>query len=299
MRRASCRLSVPAALRRSALLVALVLATAGAGCSSLPRSAPRTAEDAEARRFRELALASSRQGDHERAEFLFLQALRRHAAVDRRAGVVECLVDLGHVRLAMDDLDAAASRFDAALEACGDLVRPDLEARACGGLGVVALRRDAPPAARQWLERALALIGTDPTRERAVLLHDLGQAAWASGDTTAAARLFTEALAMHEARNDRAGIATTCYSLAGLRADAGDLESARALAQRALLLDRSLGNGPGVAQALGLLARVSVQAGDDEQADHYFRRAALAWRALDRPDAAAAMERSRRRAQHP
>ncbi len=292
--RARGRRRVAVAASRLALVAVLAVCAVTAGCSSLPRSAaPRPASEDAALRFRELGLDQCRDGRHERAAVFFQRALQLHAAVDRRAGVAETLIDLGHVRLALDQPDAAAARFAEALAVCEDLIRPDLTARACGGLGVVALRGDDPAAARSWLERALALVGPDPGAERAVLLHDLGQVAMAAGDTAAAADLLTRALAMHEAADHRAGIATTCYTLAGLRLAGGDADAAFPLAHRALALDRSLDNGRGVAQALDLLARISVQQGDPAQADRYLRRAARAWRAQGQPEAAAAAERRR------
>lgn len=259
-----------------------------AGCSSLPRTRTAASESGvQANRYRTLALKEYHAGRYARAEAFFLRELAIHAAVDRRPGVVESLASLGRTNLASGACDAAEALFAQALDAAQGLLRPDLEARALGGLGAVALWRGRPEEARDWFLRALELPLDDPGPERAVLLHDLGSALRMLGDGQGAETRLLRALAMHEQQEDRAGIATACYALAELHADREDTEAALPLARRALLLDKTLERPLAVAQDLTLLARLAALRGDEEQARLYCGRAKLAWRALGRLDTAA------------
>jgi protein O-GlcNAc transferase len=274
----------------SLLVLVSLLVLALGGCSSLPRSQPPpTQTSLQADRHRELGLMHYRQGRYAHAEVFFKRALAVQAAVDRRPGVVEMLASLGRVRLALADLDGAEARFREALAASQGLLRPDLAAQALGGLGAVALAREEPQEAVAWFEQALALPLADPGVERAVLLHDLGAAHRQLQDDVTAQARFEAALSMHEALDDRAGIATACHSLASLLADAGRYPEALPLAHRALLLDKSLEIPQAVAQDLALLGRLTAATGQVDQARQYYQRAGLAWRALGRTDAAAAV----------
>lgn len=282
----------------SRLVTLLLLLMLGVGCSSLPKSERVTARQERAELTFQSGLRQYRGGRYEQAAALFQQALAMHAAVDDRAGTARALASLGRSRLALEELDLAASDFQRALDAARGLDRPELEAEALGGLAAVALETGRPDDARHWLEAGLALPLTDPSSARAVLLHDLGMAHRDLGDAAAAEGHLRRALAMHEALGVHLGVAADCHALAVLLADRGDLAAARDLARRALSRDKAGENPPGVAADLTLLGRLAWQDDDHAAAADYYRRAQLAWSALGRAQLAAeaglGAERSRR-----
>jgi tetratricopeptide (TPR) repeat protein len=280
-----CREAAPRHLL--AFLSLLVLLATTPGCSSLPRSRPAPSESSiQAGHLRELALEHYRAGRFDRAEVFFTRELALHAAVDRRAMVAEVLASLGRVSLARGELEAAEVRFLRSLEAAQGLLRVDLQARAMGGLGALELHRAQPQTAHDWFQRALDLPLDDHGHERAVLLHDLGVALRMLGDDGLGHVLLNDALAMHEALQDRAGIATASRSLALMHAEAGDLEDAVAMAQRALVNDRLNEDALLIAEDLALLGHLTARAGRAQQARQYYRRAELAYEALGLGDQA-------------
>jgi predicted ATPase/DNA-binding XRE family transcriptional regulator len=86
-----------------------------------------------------------------------------------------------------------------------------------------SLRRDG----ETWLERAIALPGADPSRERARALYRLGSFAIDRGDYPAARAWYERSLAMRRDLGDRSGIADSLDALGVVTFDEGDSRRAR------------------------------------------------------------------------
>ncbi len=136
----------------------------------------------------------------------------------------------------------------------------------------------------------------EPGLERGVLLHDLGSALRALGDSETSETYYRQALAMNKSLRNPLGAAANYYSLALLLEAEGDREQAQQLARHALKNDKRAENPPGVAQDLSLLGSLAIRSGNLTAGSDYYRRAKLAWRSLDRPDKAEEITRILREA---
>ncbi|MFH1843241.1 MAG: tetratricopeptide repeat protein [bacterium] len=253
------------------------------GCSSLPkRPVEEVGIGRQASAFHHAGLKHYHDGGYDKASRYFQRAVGLYGSVDNRPGVATTMASLGRARLAQGELGAAESCFQYANDVSRGIDRADLQAQALGGLGAVALAREQPDEALNWLEAALALPLANPSSERAVLLHDLGSAFWKLGEISAAEANLRRALAMHESLRDWRGLAGDCFMLAKLLAATGDHDQASRLALRALGNDKKAENPLGVAHDLTLLGELAADSQSLDEATGYFRRAELAWRAVGR-----------------
>ncbi len=259
-----------------------------AGCSSMPKyTVPDSEIQFRAASFQKLGRKNFTAGHYEKAATYFNQALAVNASIDNQAGVSQSLSSLGRVKMSLGELESARGLFKQALQATKKLQRPDLAAQALGGLGAIDLRLGRPLEAKGWFEKALLLPLRDPSKERAVLLHDLGVVHLKLGEMNPAETNFQLSLNMHEAQRDVLGVATNCYSLAILKESTGNLEQAIIFARRALAHDKRGENPPGIAQDLMLLGSLASDNGAPEMANSFYQRALLTWRALGRNEKAA------------
>lgn len=258
-------------------LILVALLCLAAGCSSLPKGPPPATElNSRTSVLHKLGLQHYQAGRYVKAEAYFDRALGIHAAVDDRAGVALCYLSKGRVALARGNARQADLLFEQAVRSLADLSRPDLMAQALGGRAVVQETAGGLAEAEALLRQALALPLESASRERAVLHHDLGSVLMQTGDYPAARVELEAALSLHEAQNDRQGIATACYTLSLWHEAAGDFSTALASARRALDNDKAILHARGVAKDLELLANLHRKLGDDEAAADYHRRATLA-----------------------
>lgn len=245
-----------------------------AGCSSLPKGPPPTTElNSRTSSFHKLGREHYRAGRLAKAEAYFRKALAVHADMDDQPGVALSFLSLGRVQLAGGDVGAATRSFtEAGRSAVG---RPDLQVQVLTGQASIAQHLGQNVRARALLQEALTLPLAEGGRIRAVLYHDLGTVFRTLGDPTEAEKYLDASLQNHEARHDRQGIATACYSLALLSGDTGNLTCALAFARRALENDKVAQNVRGIAKDLVLLAKLHRENGDDDAAAGYQRRLEL------------------------
>lgn len=200
----------------------------------------------------ELALAG---GDYEEARSLLKEALALARAVSPAPGaaflwwnaapsrilpVPTCLVLLGRVAHAEDDIATAGRLFEEALAAAR--FAGVNSTAAVHGLGEVAEARGDDCAARRFFEDALALARSSGDRAAvACALYTLGNLARRQGDHERAGLLHNEALVLQARMGNTAGVAASLEAVAALGAETGRCDRAARLLGAADALRRTNG----------------------------------------------------------
>lgn len=134
---------------------------------------------------------------------------------------------------------------------------------------------------RRWLDRVLGLSTGALTPARAAVLVGAGTLAENQGAYASAAALHQEALALHRALGDRAGIASSLGSLGNVAYLEADYDRARGLYARALELNRELGDRRGIARSLTNLGAVELDQGALAQAARHVTEGLTLYRAIN------------------
>ncbi len=122
----------------------------------------------------------------------------------------------------------------------------------------------SPAALRAERQRPSGATGR--TRERAAVLHQLGNLAYLQGDYPEARRLYEASLRIKEQLGDRAGMAITLHQLGILAQDQGDYPEARRLYEQAAETFRDLGALREQAAVLHQLGNLAYLQGDYPEA---------------------------------
>jgi tetratricopeptide (TPR) repeat protein/transcriptional regulator with XRE-family HTH domain len=209
------------------------------------------------------------------------EAITRHEAAIQAArylgdlpGQANALIDLGEVRLRMDEYLAGAQAFEQALGICRDSGDPLGQGNALHQLGVVRRLMGEYPAGAQALEQALGIYrDLGDRRGQANALSDLGMVRWVTGDYPAAGPVLEQALDIYRDLGDRFGQANALGDLGMVRWVTGDYPAAGQAQEQALDIYRDLGDRFNQANALSDLGVVRRLTGDYPVAARYQEQA--------------------------
>ena len=193
-------------------------------------------------------------------------------------GRADVQLNIGVLKFEQGDFAAAVEDFEqclATFRAVGDLPS---EAMILNNLGSTYFHLHRNEEALSALRRAhdISLIVSD-RRAEAASLDNIGLVEHRQGDRLAATNTMLEALAIHEAIENYAGMVVTLHNLAWLQRELGAFANAHAYLDRALELARGTGQRDLIANVLtemGLLAEDEAKALSGEDADAARRRAA-------------------------
>jgi len=102
-------------------------------------------------------------------------------------------------------------------------------------------------------------------------VHQLGLIAQGRGDFVRAERHFRDSLALHEALDDRSGIAVSYHQLGIIALRRGDYDQAEDHCRDSLALHEALGNRSGIANCRHQLGLIAQGRGDYAQAEGHYR----------------------------
>ncbi len=171
-------------------------------------------------------------GKYKPAQQWYEEALAQSSRVGDAEGIVAATLGIGEALEATGQREAAAARFETALELSRAHSRRDLDVRALYDLGRVHREMGQPARAVQELQSAIALESRDHPQRQAQLLCDLAKAYAQAGRPEDAEMDFEQAL--HLVRRSPIVAAEAWAGLAKLRRDRGELPAARTAADNAL-----------------------------------------------------------------
>ncbi len=177
------------------------------------------------------------------------------------------------------------------VEQAGPDAPPADRARALDGLGDLALQQGDFPAAKRWLEEALAAWhALDDARGMATVLRRLGNVLDELGDYAGATARYDEALALARAESDAWGQAATLNNLGLVALRQGDYGAAEVRLSESLAMFRAQGVDWAVGVTLANLGDVAFDTGDLPAAERRYRESlAIARRLEDRDGLAYAL----------
>ena len=219
------------------------------------RLAGRTVEAAEAHRRAGDAARAVYANREAREHLEAALALGHPAAVDLREALADVLVLLGDYAMAIAQLESAAA-----------LAEPGRQSSLEHRLGLVHARRGDWDRADNHLIAALATVDGANAPRRSALLADRSAVAHRRGATGEAEQLGSEALAVAEAVDDRAGIARSADILGIVARSRHDLRAAAGYLERALDAADVAGDTALRVATRNTLALVVADAGDHARA---------------------------------
>jgi CHAT domain-containing protein len=231
-----------------------------------------------------LAALLHSQGEHDRAEGLYAEALekKRRLLGEQHPDVALTLNNLASLRHARGDYAGAAAFLREALDLLSGVFGEEHPLATASLLNLAAVLKtqgkyvEAEPLYRRALAVRRNVLGEEH-RDVAESMGALASVLTARGDYAAAEPLYREALAMRRRLlgEDHPEVATSLNGLAFVLEAQGDYVSAEPLFREALTLRaRVLGpEHPLVAQSLNNLAAVLHKQGDYAGAESYYRQA--------------------------
>lgn len=218
-----------------------------------------------------------KRGRWEEARPLLEEAVRRHEA-DDDSHPADALTNLGVVHWKLGELDAAAQRFERALEHQRKLNDERGRLSTLTNLGLIHQHRGDLDRALDHYERSLeAARRVGDKRSTGILLSNVGSIRVNRLNLGAAEEALAEAVELTEAIDNPQGLGTALGNRARLRLFREEYEAALADAGRRAEIAEDLGDPEGRARALGLVASVHHERGDAAAAERAAReRSALA-----------------------
>lgn len=140
---------------------------------------------------------------------------------------------------------------------------------------------------RGVLEKALSKSEAAPDAVRAKAFHAVGTVASRQGDYPAARGFLEEALALRRMSGDKHGISITLNNLASVAINQRDYPGARSLLEDSVAIKRELNDKVGLAYSLGNLGEVARQEGDYTTAYELYEESLSLLRKLDDKDTVA------------
>jgi class 3 adenylate cyclase/tetratricopeptide (TPR) repeat protein len=170
---------------------------------------------------------------------------------------------LGDVRERTGAWPAAATCYQAALDAATAAEDAAGQAAAALGLGIVANHQSDYAAAATWLQQAQAgFAALADTAGTSRALNERGRLYELQGEYTAAQAVLAESLALQRAQGHTAGVAATLYGLGTTAYRLGDVATSHAYIEECLALRRAAGDQIGIARALNFLGILAWNGGD-------------------------------------
>jgi len=162
------------------------------------------------------------QGDSERALSALSEA--QVLAVRHQLAMLESWVTLakGNVYRDQSDFGLAQACYDRALDLSEKANHPNTSAEVMNEVAWLALLTGRPKVARQWGERALALIGSEKTSYHPFIQVTLGVTAHVLGETTQARIFLRRAIEVLDRVDERIGALGAHLHMAYLHYETGD-----------------------------------------------------------------------------
>ncbi len=171
-------------------------------------------------------------------------------------------------------LSAGRAAVELALQRDTATLPTPARAKALNAAGSAAyLQGDTTAALRYWSDALAVHRHLGNQRGAAGALNNLGLAADSQGDYPRARGLYEEALAVNRALANRAWEAININNLGNIAWNQRDYAAASALYEQALAINRDLGNRGAEAQNLNNLGSAASERGDDAAARQFYRDA--------------------------
>lgn len=210
-------------------------------------------------------------GDDQRA---FTGAREKALSICRKLGDLRALCETlwlwADLTLDHGDYVTARRQLEECLSACRRLNDPLMLTCPLISLARVACAEGDTTQARALAEEAVTLRSGTPRWLLAIALNSLGEVERCAERHERANDLFTQALAIFRAQNDRAGIAWSLHNLGHVALRRGDAHRAAELFAEALAARHEHGYSPGIASGLVGMAGVCCLAGEYERAARLF-----------------------------
>jgi tetratricopeptide (TPR) repeat protein len=209
------------------------------------------------------------------------EALDANLSVDNVEGAIMSRGSLGRVYLAMGNTGDAGRELGDALEDARAFGRPALVALCLSNLGELRYAGGDAVAADALFAEAEPLAAGDEA-VAAVIAHNRGIAAMASGDLDAAQAHILKAASANEKARRWIELGSNRYALASIANARGDLPAAVDWARKALASDKTAEHSAGIAADLEALAKLMRKSGDNAAAFDLYRRSFGVWLSLNR-----------------
>jgi tetratricopeptide (TPR) repeat protein len=220
------------------------------------------------------------QGDYRQALSFFTLALNENVAVDNLEGICSSYNSIGMALLAQGEKERAEASFTEALRLAGKLADPRLAAQSASNLGELALARGQPQKALEYLQFAESQIAGQAGAGPAIVFHNLGAACKQLDRPAEAMAYFQKALAINLDLKRFEEAASNYYMIASLCSGQEDYPGAFKALNEALRYDRLMERSRGIAQDLHALGALYEKTGDDENALEHYHRSYLVYRSL-------------------
>ena len=238
------------------------------------------------------ALLAEAEGDFERADRLYGEALALQQEGGDTVGVAQALTGLAVIARQRGDLETAQRRHQEALEAWRAAGDAPGVAVALLDLGLVRLLAGEYEHARETLAESLAAFRSlRYDAGIANVLQSLGLIAMDTGETALAIAQFSESLQQWRALGDQRMTAIVLANLGEAHHLGGDLDAAEPLYREALALSEQLGYAVGRAFVLNQLGLLALDRDSPAQARGLLLESlALRWNIGERGAAADTLE---------
>ncbi|WYM03593.2 MAG: tetratricopeptide repeat protein [Gloeotrichia echinulata CP02] len=120
--------------------------------------------------------------------------------------------------------------------------------------------------AQKYYQQALDSCPAEDKKEKAAIIHNLGNLKANRGEIEEAIALYQQSLALFEQIGNVQGKAATLHQLGSLKANRGEIEEAIALYQQSLALKEQIGDVEGKAATLHCLGMLKANRGEIEEA---------------------------------
>jgi predicted ATPase/DNA-binding CsgD family transcriptional regulator len=185
----------------------------------------------------------------------------------------------------LDQLEAEAENFWAALRWARETINLNLWLRLCGALSGMWFLRDYATEGRKWLAEALEMIDTSNANLETTVLAKAwrvaGELALTGGDFPEASQLLEQSLSLYRGLGDDLRVARVLLNLGNIAAFRGESVRAVAFFQEALALARTQGADGLRAHILGDLGIHYAETNDLDRADEAYQEALSILRTRD------------------
>ena len=264
-------------MRRCLLIIACILLMLSGlpGCAGAPPK-PIELEKEKALDYANQGIRWFKKGCYSRALSLFEDSLRINQSTDNLPGMAYDYNNIGMLALNTGKLNEAREFFTLAARIQRN---PDNEAGlslSLSNLAAVDLKAKNPDQAERHLEEAYqaATRGKDKLQQ-AFVLNLMGHLYWQKGLFPMANDYVSKAIAIYEAGDNKAGMASACHNLGLIRMSEGNYMEAQTLWVKSLELDQETLDYSGIAADLEMLARLTLKQ------ERWSEAAEYAWRAFN------------------
>ncbi len=211
------------------------------------------------------------QTDHATAQTRLEASFAIRQSLDDKLGMANTLTNLGMVRFARGDYEAAHKLYLDSLELYRQGSDPTISAYALNNLGLVLHQMGRDAEAQGRYEESLAIFEqSGNTRLISMIVHNLGVVHYFQKQYAPAEAYFERSVKVKEELGDKWGLAVTFTFWANMARAQGDLARARILFARSLQVNKEVGGVDWLTDTLDCLAALAVAEGRGEVAVRLF-----------------------------